>query len=210
MTGDRAQKADTRQTLIDAAYEVFVRRGFARATTREIAQGAGVAEGTIYRHFADKHALFREVFLHVAGGMIEDLHRIPQRAGRGTVRENLAYLFTLVGAQQKRSSSLMASMWADPELGDSFRSQVEEQGLEGFELAWPVAVVADYIRAEQALGRIRPDVDAVEAAAVVVAVPFARGVEQTLSSRFPASSEFPAPAQSTLDILTRGLTSAEG
>ena len=58
---------DTREALIDAALEVFLRRGFARATTREIAQTAGVAEGTIYRHFADKYALFHEVFLSLTG-----------------------------------------------------------------------------------------------------------------------------------------------
>lgn len=213
MASDEARKGDTRQTLIDAAGEVFVRRGFARATTREIAQVAGVAEGTIYRHFSDKHALFLAVFLHIAGGMIQDLRRVPERAGHGTVRENLEYLFALIGAQQERMSSLMASMWADPELGASFRARIEDQGLEGFELAGPVAVVADYIRAEQKLGRIRSDVAATEAAAVVVALPFARGVEQTLGGRFPAPSElpapseFPAPAGSALDILTRGLTS---
>lgn len=206
MTGDEARKGDTRQTLIDAAAEVFVRRGFARATTREIAQVAGVAEGTIYRHFSDKHALFLAVFLHIAGKMNDDLRRVPERAGHGTVHENLEHLFALTGVHQEHLSSLMASMWADPELGISFRAAVEEQGLEGFELAGPVAVVADYIRAEQKLDRIRSDVDPMEAAAVVVALPFARGVEQTLGGRSPAASEFPAPARSALDILTRGLT----
>ena len=67
MTTDRPRKTDTRQALIDAALEVFLQRGFARATTREIAQTAGVAEGTIYRHFADKYALFHEVFLARSG-----------------------------------------------------------------------------------------------------------------------------------------------
>ena len=41
----------TRQALMDAALTVFVERGFARATTREIAHRAGLSEGTMYRHF---------------------------------------------------------------------------------------------------------------------------------------------------------------
>jgi DNA-binding transcriptional regulator YbjK len=50
--------AETRQQLLEAATTVFSERGFARATTKEIAKVAGVAEGTIYRHFADKRDLF--------------------------------------------------------------------------------------------------------------------------------------------------------
>ncbi len=63
MTASAARGTDTRQALIDAALEVFLQRGFARATTREIARTAGLAEGTIYRHFVDKYDLFHEVFL---------------------------------------------------------------------------------------------------------------------------------------------------
>ncbi len=53
----------TRQALMDAALAVFVERGFARATTREIARRAGLSEGTMYRHFTDKYELFHQVFL---------------------------------------------------------------------------------------------------------------------------------------------------
>jgi len=210
MTGGESRKTDTRQALMDAALDVFVQRGFARATTREIAQTAGVAEGTIYRHFTDKHALFQAVFFSVAGAMIDEFRRIPERAGQGTLRENLEYLFGLIAAQQKRLSPLMASMWADPEVASGFHEQIREQGLAGFELDGPVMVVAEYIRAEQAKGRIRDDVDAEEAATVVVAVPFARGVQQTLDARFPAPRAFPAPAKSAIDILARGLAPSAG
>ncbi len=116
MTAGVPRKTDTRQALIDAALDVFLRRGFARATTREIAQTAGVAEGTIYRHFADKYALFHEVFLALTADVGAELLRLPERAGNATVRDNLEHVFVLVGSMQAQLSSLMASMWADPEL----------------------------------------------------------------------------------------------
>ncbi len=211
MTAARSRSAATHQALMDAALRVFVQRGFARATTREIAGAAGVAEGTIYRHFADKHALFREVFFSAMAGMGEELRRLPERAGNGTVRGNLEYLFGLLGTLQERTAPLMASMSADPELAGSFAAHVADDALEGFELSAPAAPVAAYISAEQKLGRIRADVDAGEAAAVVVALPFARGAERALGARFPARGSspepqgFPAPGAAALDILARGL-----
>jgi len=205
-------KTDTRQTLIDAALEVFLQRGFARSTTKKIAQTAGVAEGTIYRHFADKNALFHEVFLSLTGDIADELQRLPERAGQGTVRDNLEYLFALVGGMQAHLSSLMASLWADPEVARSFGAYVREHSPEGFQPPEPVSRVAEYIRAEQELGRIRVDVDATEAAAVIVSVPFASGMQRALSTHmprpgdFPAPRDFPAPAAGALDILSRGLT----
>ena len=132
MTAATSRSADTHQALMDAALQVFVRRGFARATTREIAATAGVAEGTIYRHFADKHALFREVFFSVMGSMGEELRRLPERAGSGTVRGNLEYLFGLLGRLQERSAPLLASMSSDPELAGQLRRARRGQRARGF------------------------------------------------------------------------------
>jgi AcrR family transcriptional regulator len=216
MAPEPQRKPDTRQALIEAALEVFLRHGFARATTREIAQTAGVAEGTIYRHFADKYALFHEVFLSLTVEVVAELERFRERAGKGTVRDNLETLFALVGGIQEQLSSLMASMWADPELAEHIGARAREMGPEGFMPPSPVAMVAEYIRAEQELGRIRRDVDATEAAAVVVSVPFAAGMERALSmhpvatGEFPVPDGFPKPAAGALDILARGLAPAAG
>jgi len=202
-------KTDTRQALIEAATEVFLKRGFARATTKEIAQTAGVAEGTIYRHFDDKYALFHEIFLALAGDIVAELARFPERAGQGTVRDNLEHLLGLVGRLVEHTASLMASMWADPEVARSFAAYVQERAPEGLE-SGPVAIVADYIRAEQDLGRIRNDVDASEAAAVVASVPFASSMERAMNEHFPKPADFPAPGAGALDILARGLAPLPG
>ena len=124
-------RTDTRQALIDAAREVFLQHGFARATTKEIAQAAGVAEGTIYRHFDDKYALFHEVFLSLTAGIVAELRRLSERAGHDTVRDNLACLFAMVGSMQEQLSSLMASMWADPEVARNFGGYVREHARMG-------------------------------------------------------------------------------
>jgi AcrR family transcriptional regulator len=201
----------TRQALMDAALAVFVERGFARATTREIARRAGLSEGTMYRHFTDKYELFHQVFLSLVLDTGKELRRLPERAGQNTVRDNLEYLFLLVGQMQGDLSSLMASTWADPDLSRSFYSYVREKSPEGFVRPEPVAIVAEYIKAEQRLGRIRLDVDATEAAAVVASIPFAAGMERALWANFAPGGgpsthgDFPVPAAGALDILARGL-----
>jgi AcrR family transcriptional regulator len=52
----------TRQRLVRAALELFTTRGYHVTTTAQIAKKAGVAEGTIYRHFASKQQLVNELY----------------------------------------------------------------------------------------------------------------------------------------------------
>jgi len=66
---------ETKQRLMRAALKLFVRKGINETTTREIALGAGVAEGTIYRHFESKEelawVLFRDHHLAIASALDE-------------------------------------------------------------------------------------------------------------------------------------------
>lgn len=56
------QPSPTRERLRAAALSLFVQKGIAESTTRELAAMAGVAEGTIYRHYASKEDLVRDLF----------------------------------------------------------------------------------------------------------------------------------------------------
>lgn len=48
---------DKQRRVVEAALEVFAEKGFAAASTSEIAKRAGVAEGTIFRHYKTKKDL---------------------------------------------------------------------------------------------------------------------------------------------------------
>jgi AcrR family transcriptional regulator len=72
----RRDAEGTRQKLLRAALELFTGEGFLSSTTPEIAKRAGVAEGTIYRHFPSKEHLLNEVFRSTqrwAIGVIKEL-----------------------------------------------------------------------------------------------------------------------------------------
>ncbi len=51
---------DTRSNILAAARELFEQKGFAAATTKEIAALAAISEVTLFRHFSTKRALFDE------------------------------------------------------------------------------------------------------------------------------------------------------
>ena len=51
----------TRTRIVRAAQKLFARQGYDGTTTRDLAAAAGVAEGTLFRHFANKKAILVEV-----------------------------------------------------------------------------------------------------------------------------------------------------
>jgi AcrR family transcriptional regulator len=53
-------RIDKRQAILDAAFAVFARHGYAQAGVDVIAAEAGVAKATVYSHFHDKETLLRE------------------------------------------------------------------------------------------------------------------------------------------------------
>jgi TetR/AcrR family fatty acid metabolism transcriptional regulator len=53
-----SKKVTRRESIIQAAIEVFSKKGFQAAGISEIAQTAGIADGTIYQYFKNKEDLF--------------------------------------------------------------------------------------------------------------------------------------------------------
>ena len=70
--------ADTRDRLLAAAVEVLEAGGYRASSVAAIAERAGLATGTLYRHFASKADLFVEVFRVVAE---QELVEMRQAAG---------------------------------------------------------------------------------------------------------------------------------
>ena len=73
----KEMKDATRQRLLSAGAKVFAADGVQGARIADIAREAEIAMGTLYSHFPDKDALFRELMQREVVDAIADL-RVPE------------------------------------------------------------------------------------------------------------------------------------
>ncbi|MFJ9567680.1 TetR/AcrR family transcriptional regulator [Streptomyces fuscichromogenes] len=83
----RAQRA-TSEELVAAAIRVIGREGVAAATTRKIAEEAGVPQGTVHYWFADKNELLHEVVRSIVE-RLEMTTAMRDRPGGGATADDL-------------------------------------------------------------------------------------------------------------------------
>jgi AcrR family transcriptional regulator len=69
-TRRRAQAQQTRQSIVDAALQLFVANGYAATTIQGVAQAAGVAAPTVYAVFGNKRELLRQV---IESAIVDDV-----------------------------------------------------------------------------------------------------------------------------------------
>lgn len=85
-----ARKAETREAIVDAAHDLIASGGYAAARVAEVAERAGVATGTVYRHFPSKAELFAEVFRNVSQHEVDFLTAAAKRNDTRSASERIA------------------------------------------------------------------------------------------------------------------------
>lgn len=66
-------QTDLNNRILEAAQRLFARQGFEKTTTRQLAEAAGIAEGTLFRHFENKKAILIAVVTQGWSEMLTDL-----------------------------------------------------------------------------------------------------------------------------------------
>jgi AcrR family transcriptional regulator len=111
------------QALIDAASDLFSQNGYDAVGTPEIAQKAGVAVGTFYRYFDDKHAVYLEVMRRTIVGVYQETiaNLTPETFAGASRHETLSravdVLFDHVMRHPSITRSFMEMSLRDPEVG---------------------------------------------------------------------------------------------
>ena len=143
---------DARSQLLAAGERVLLRDGPAGLTSRTVTEEAGVAKGVLHRHFADFDdflaALIRERIAAVDAMSVD----LGDQAGRRTVIENLstalARMFDPLGLAVVRLVLSRDGLRARLRTGARQGIPVLTEGADG---------LAEYLAAEQRVGRIRAD-----------------------------------------------------
>ena len=149
---------DTKARLERAALTLFVARGVAETTTKEIAMAASVAEGTIYRYFPSKEQLALDLFLRHHQGLAEALVD-AQRPAKG-LRAKIEAIVRCYCEWADRDWTLFAYHLLNQH---SFLIQVPDG------MANPVTVVRDVISQAMKASEIpRRNVDLAAASAIGV------------------------------------------
>ncbi len=76
-----ARIAATRRRIVGAARELVARGGYAEAQVAAVASRAGVATGTVYRHFPSKADLFAEVFREASQREVDAVAAAARESG---------------------------------------------------------------------------------------------------------------------------------
>lgn len=150
----RARKAriiaERKQQILDAALSVFSEKGFALATTAEIARTAGIAEGTIYNYFPSKRELFVAVIQNfiITVPLLELVDKLPRGNIAGTFTDILHNRFRLIESENISGIPvLMGEIVRDPGL----KALWAERFLHPF-----LARMEKIYRAVMASGKVRP------------------------------------------------------
>ncbi len=76
MSTRRMPAAKRKRQILLSAIRVFARSTYHGATTKSIAEEAGVTEALLYRYFGSKRDIFTEAIQHTAGHLTEGLEEI--------------------------------------------------------------------------------------------------------------------------------------
>ncbi|MEU9066210.1 helix-turn-helix domain-containing protein [Streptomyces sp. NPDC048109] len=154
-----------RERILDAAHELMLTVGLARATTKEIARVAGCSEAALYKHYASKEELFIRVLSERLPRLAPLLGGLAAEPGRAPIEDNLTEIARQAALFYEQSFPIAASLYAQPQLKRRHDDTMRELGT-GPHL--PIEGLDAYLRAEQAAGRVRSDADTFAAASLLL------------------------------------------
>jgi AcrR family transcriptional regulator len=145
---------DVREQLFGAAERVLLRDGPNALTSRAVTTEAGCAKGVLHRHFADFDAFLAELVLDRIGRIDGQAVALRESAGTGTVAGNLS------GALMDLFGSVAVAIVGLITFRDELRARLRRTTGPGVPmLSEAVAMIASYLTAERAMGRIAADAD---------------------------------------------------
>lgn len=179
-----------------AGWELFTTRGYEATSTREIADAADIAAGTLFNYFPEKRSLLLHLMRRQIDGALEDAFATLPSA---TLEEQLVHVFEALAeccASERRLSRVFVK-----ELLFTDGDQRADSAAWTFEL---VKRLAGLIERAQSVGELDPSIDPLAAAQQVFSACYFALVTW-LGGTIPSRAAHRAQVRASLRLLLRGL-----
>ena len=190
------RKEETLRRIEDAAWTLFTTRGYETTSTRQIADQADIAAGTLFNYFPEK----RSLLIHL---MQREIDEAAQRAFDGmaasTLEQQLVDVFEALTdcyARQRRLGRVFIK-----ELLFTDGEQRAESAAWTFDL---VKRIASLIRASQLRGELDPSIAPIEAAQQLFSAHYF-GLVTWLGGTIPSRAAQEEQFRASLRLLLRGI-----
>lgn len=195
-------RIDKRQAILDAAFAVFARRGYAQACVKEIAEEAGVAKPTVYNHLSDKETLFRHTLEAAADAVLAENLAVVERLRdpgddlRAALEDTGHRLLKVCGGE--RSSALRWLTYSQvggfPDLIEAVQSRTSDRLTEA---------LADRLARLALAGRLRPCEPTLAAQQFLALLTGPLEARSRLGTRKVTAAETRAVADAAVDTFLR-------
>ena len=195
-------EGETQARILKAAQKLFARQGYDGTTTRDLAQAAGVAEGTLFRHFTNKKAILIEVatqgWVEILTDLLTELSEMGSyKAVAQVMRRRMLHLHT--NADMLRVCFMEAQF--HPDLRDHIQTEVIAKMTDVAEAFFQTAM-------EQGIYR---QMDPKMVARVFLGMFAVAGFSQsTIMEPGAAASEMQEMAEGLADIFLNGVLTKDG
>jgi AcrR family transcriptional regulator len=114
-----------RSQILEAAAHVFSEKGYHRANTKEIAEVAGISEGTIYNYYANKADLLINMlnFLTAKDEWEEQFDHLVKSDFRASIEKIFREILIRGRANDRFSSVILSEVLINPDLRELYRQQ---------------------------------------------------------------------------------------
>ncbi len=156
MARKRTLHADLRSHLVATTGHLLGEVPIAAMTTRGIARRAGVSDGVLYNHFADKNDLLVASLVERYATLLGAFEAEAQQVGDGNVESQLQAFARILCHLEAEALLLGAGLLGDPELAKGFWGEIHRAPLGLERLRRPLRT---YLEAQRTAGRVSSSID---------------------------------------------------
>ncbi|MCG8362687.1 MAG: TetR/AcrR family transcriptional regulator [Pseudanabaenales cyanobacterium] len=117
-------EGETQTRILQAARRLFAQRGYGGSTTRDLAEAAGVAEGTLFRHFESKKAILVEV---ATQGWVEILTDLLTELSEMGSYKAVAQVMRRRMLNLKQNSDMLRVCFMEAQFHPELREQIQAE-----------------------------------------------------------------------------------